>query len=169
MATPVKMLRLSKGMDIGQVVRWLKSPGDQVSEGETLLEVESEKAIVELQAPASGVLLKILVEPGQEVPVGTELGWVGEPDEAVPQEAKLPSATPLQAEGDSAPANSSKPAPRSDQSQGTSAGDQKVKASPALRRLASRHGISLETVQGTGPGGRITKEDLQRAIDLQET
>ena len=69
----------------------------------------------------------------------------------------------------SAPANSSKPAPRSDQSQGTSAGDQKVKASPALRRLASRHGISLETVQGTGPGGRITKEDLQRAIDLQET
>ena len=142
MATPIKMLRLSKGMESGQVVQWLKSPGDQVSQGEALLEVESDKSIVELQAPASGVLLKILVEAGQEVPVGTVLGWTGQPGEAVPPTA---------------------------QSQPTSPTAQKVKASPALRHLASRHGIALETVQATGPSGRISKEDLERAIDLQKT
>ena len=169
MATAVKMLRLSKGMESGQVVQWLKSPGDQVSEGEGLLEVESEKAIVELQAPASGVLLKILVEPGQEVSVGTVLGWVGQAGEAVPQESELPGPRPSEAGARSAAADSTKPASTAAQTQGTPAEDQKVRASPALRRLASRQGISLETVQGTGLGGRITKEDLQRTIDLQET
>ncbi len=137
MATPVKMLRVSKGMDSGQVVQWLKSPGDRLSEGDALLEVESEKSIVQLEAPASGVLLNILIEVGQEVPVGAVLGWIGQPGEQAPQEPELPV--------------------------------QRIKASPAVRRLATQHGISLQTIPATGPSGRITKQDVERAIELHKS
>ena len=159
MATLVKMPRLSKGMGEGEVVEWLKSPGDSVREGEPLVIVLSEKADVEVDAPTTGILLKVLAQPGEEVSVGAGLAWIGQPGEALDTS---PVAAASAAEtrdiitrlGQSAAAQQP-PVP-------TSGG--KVKASPAARRVASERGIPLESLIGSGPGGLITESDVQHAF-----
>ena len=158
MAVPIKMLRLSKGMEVGRVITWLKHAGDAVSEGEPVVEVETEKSVVELEAIGGGVVLDLLVPEDEEVPVGTVLGWIGQPGEkpqagdAVVDEPSEPEAT---SEPEPAPVAATPAAP-------TRKGP--VRAAPALRRLANEHGIDLQTVAGTGPGGRLTKDDIDTAI-----
>ena len=137
MATPIKMLRLSKQMDVGTVVTWLKAVGEPVLKGEAVVEVETEKSVVELVSPADGSLLEVSVAAGDEASVGTVLGWIGQGGETPPVE---PAASPIAAES---PGN--------------------VRASPAIRRLAAEHGIDLQDLVGSGPGGRITKADVQAA------
>ena len=83
MATALKMPRLSKGMTAGEVMEWHKSPGEPVQAGEPLLIVLSEKAEVEVEAPATGILLKTLVSPGEEAPVGAVLAWIGQPGDTL--------------------------------------------------------------------------------------
>jgi pyruvate/2-oxoglutarate dehydrogenase complex dihydrolipoamide acyltransferase (E2) component len=141
------MLRVSKGMESGEIVRWLKSAGQPVRKGELLLEIESEKAVVEVESPESGVLLKVVVDQGETVEVGSVVGWVGETGEAVPDSNVDVGGPPSGAEftGD----------------QGHGVGD--VRAAPAVRRTATRLGVSLNEIEGTGPGGRITIKDVETA------
>jgi len=153
MATPVKMQRLSKYTETSEVVEWFKVPGETVQEGEPLFMVSSDKATVEISAPAGGVLLKIAVPAGTEVQTGAVLAWIGQPGEALgEEEPAAPSlARPLSLEtlGETPP----QPAVPG-----------RVKAVPSARRLAVEHDFSLEVLSGTGPGQIITKADVEKAI-----
>jgi len=158
MATPIRMLRLSKGMEVGRVITWLKRTGDSVNQGEPIVEVETEKSVVELEAAGGGVILDLLVAEDEQVPVGTVLGWIGQPGEK-PQISQ--AAEPASAEPDSPASTPAATAAPVVASKGA------VRAAPAIRRLATEHGIDLQTVVGAGPGGRITRADLDAAIAAQ--
>jgi pyruvate/2-oxoglutarate dehydrogenase complex dihydrolipoamide acyltransferase (E2) component len=153
-------------MSSGTVLEWLKAPESSVEAGEPLLAVLTEKAAVDVEAPVAGILLRIDVPEGKEVPVGTVLGWIGAPDEAAEE---LPSAG-AQVER---PREEMGPATRSHQGvsqlDGQSRESQqpgnrrRPQASPVARRLASEHGVSLSAIEGTGPRGIITRSDVEQA------
>ncbi len=147
-------------MSTGTVVSWLRSQGDVVEQGEPLLSVLTDKVDVEMEAPTSGVLLRVLVSEGDEVPVGTVLAWIGKPGEELPPEAgaSTDQSQPLAI----APAARSGPVPPAGAESGEPA--RVPRASPAVRRLASRYGIDLATVPGSGPEGLITRKDLEAAL-----
>ena len=156
MATEIKLPRLGQGMESGTIVKWLKSEGEAVEKGEPLYELDTDKVTQEVEADASGVLLKIAVAEG-EVEVGKTIAVIGEQGEEV-----AISENGAQAE---------KPAPASktDTSQGQSLGrvssrdGERIKASPLARRIARERGIELSELRGTGPEGRIVAEDVERA------
>jgi len=153
-ATEVKLPRLGQGMESGTIVRWLKSEGEQVAKGEALYELDTDKVTQEVEAEASGVLLKIAVPEG-EVEVGRTIGFIGKEGESVavaPVEAPAPAEAPKNAE---AP----KPVERAPEQPTTTNG--RVKASPLARRLARERGIDLSTLRGTGPEGRIVAQDVE--------
>jgi pyruvate dehydrogenase E2 component (dihydrolipoamide acetyltransferase) len=169
--------RLGQGMESGIVVKWLKAEGDRVEKGEPLYEVETDKATQEVEAEASGVLLKILVQSG-EVPVGQVVAVIGEAGETVEAaapaaeapEAEAPAAEAPAAEAPAAEAVVEEPkieenepvtAPVSTESAVNGDGD-RVKASPLARRIARERGIDLASLIGTGPDGRIVAEDVER-------
>jgi pyruvate dehydrogenase E2 component (dihydrolipoamide acetyltransferase) len=161
----VTMPRLSDTMSEGAVGRWLKKPGDAVADGEIIAEIETDKATMELQAFESGTLQKILVPEGQTVPIGQAIAIIG--DGAAPEEAAAPPAPKPQQAAAAAPAAPDarteppqQAAPSASQSTGQ-AGDERIKASPLARRMADERGIDLRQVQGTGPGGRIIKENIE--------
>ena len=175
MATEVKLPRLGQGMESGVVVRWLKEEGDQVEKGEPLYELDTEKVTQEVEAEASGVLLKIAVREG-EVPVGQTVAVIGEKGEEVaePEEPEQPDVdeTP-QEEGSRGPARDTE---REEGAQAERAAvteqftetreserNGRIKASPLARRIARDRGIDLAVVRGTGPEGRIVAEDVERA------
>jgi pyruvate dehydrogenase E2 component (dihydrolipoamide acetyltransferase) len=159
-ASQVTLPRLGQGMESGTIVRWLKSEGDQVEKGEPLYELDTEKVTQEVEAEASGVLLKILVREG-EVAVGKTVAIIGEPGEEVP-EVEVEAAAPAEA----APAEerpepveaAPEPAPAAASTNGG-----RIKASPLARRIARERGIDLAALSGTGPEGRIVAEDVERA------
>jgi pyruvate dehydrogenase E2 component (dihydrolipoamide acetyltransferase) len=176
----VTMPRLSDTMSEGSVGRWLKKPGDAVADGEIIAEIETDKATMELQAFESGTLQKILVPEGQTVPIGQTIAIIGDgaaPAEeaaAPPEQKSQPAAAPAEAaappEQKSQPAAAA-PTPEAKtetqpqaaparQSNGQS-NDERIKASPLARRMADERGIDLRQVQGTGPGGRIIKENIE--------
>ena len=152
MPTEVVLPRLGLTQDEGTVVRWLKPEGSRVAKGEPLFEVMTDKATLEIEAPASGVLLKILVPEGGTVAVATPIALIGEPGEAV---------GPAPGTRDGAAAVSG----RSILPQPAAIGDPgaRVKISPRARALAERHGINVRAVVGTGPDGRIIERDIQTA------
>ncbi len=158
MATVVVMPKLGLTMTEGRVGRWLKQPGEPVRQGEPLLEVETEKITIEVEAPESGVLKHVLAEEGATLPVAAPVAVVAAPDEEVDlsQVTAGVTATAGQAPAETAAA----PAP----SMSTPAGGAQVLATPAARKLAREHGIDLARIRGTGPGGRVTYEDVERAI-----
>ncbi|GAP62107.1 pyruvate dehydrogenase E2 component [Ardenticatena maritima] len=156
MAVELTLPKLGFDMEEGAIAAWLKNEGDPVKKGEVVAEVETDKATVEMEAPADGVLLKILVPAGQVVPVNTPVALIGEPGEAVETAA---APTPAVAE-ETAP--TPEPAPASAPAVAPA---EEVKATPVARRLAEEHGVDLSRVQGTGPGGRITKEDVQAHLE----
>jgi len=157
MATEVKLPRLGQGMESGTIVKWLKSEGDQVEKGEPLYELDTDKVTQEVEADASGVLLKIAVAGG-EVEVGKTIAVIGEQGERVEQvETKTEEAPPEQKEEE---------APRAEVTQvreTASTVNGRVKASPLARRIARERGIDLSAVAGTGPEGRVVAEDVERA------
>jgi pyruvate dehydrogenase E2 component (dihydrolipoamide acetyltransferase) len=174
MATEIKLPRLGQGMESGTVVRWLKQEGDRVEKGEPLYEVDTEKVTQEVEADASGVLLKIAVQEG-EVPVGQTVAVIGEEGEDVSEgepEAEPQVDEEPQEEGSRAPARDEErargreaeaaveTAPAELQPATT---DGRVKASPLARRIARERGIDLAQLRGTGPDGRIVAEDVERA------
>src|SRR5919198_1342287 len=150
MATEIKLPRLGQGMESGTIVRWLKSEGEPVEKGEPLYELDTDKVTQEVEADASGVLLRIAVQEG-EVEVGHTIAVIGKEGESVPerQEGEAPTAEPPP------------PAPPSRDGQTRQGG--RIKASPLARRIARERGIDLASLQGTGPEGRIVAEDVERA------
>src|SRR2546425_10802436 len=162
MATKVHMEALSPTMEEGRLVKWTKQEGDAVKSGDTLAEVETDKAVMELVARADGQLLKVMVPEGTTVPVGNVVAWIGKPGEKVdgagsgeqravqPPKPAPPAAMPI-----AAPAAPAAPVAPADAT--------RVKASPLAKRIAKEAGVDLKLVQGSGPGGRVIKRDLEAA------
>jgi pyruvate dehydrogenase E2 component (dihydrolipoamide acetyltransferase) len=175
MVTKVHMEALSPTMEEGQLVRWLKSEGDQVSNGEILAEIETDKATMELVARGDGVLRRILLGEGGVAPVGEIIAVIALKDEDI---GDLDSDSGLQAapgpeEGPEAPSHGPDDPPLEQEKppesppavgEGDEPGErERVRASPVARRLAQEARLDLNRVQGSGPGGRIVKRDLEGA------
>jgi pyruvate dehydrogenase E2 component (dihydrolipoamide acetyltransferase) len=161
MATEIKLPRLGQGMESGTIVKWLKSEGDAVEKGEPLYELDTDKVTQEVEADASGVLLKIAVQEG-EVDVGKTIAVIGEQGEEVSvSEDGAQQQTERQPPAE-APA-------KEDTSQRQSLGrvpsgdGGRIKASPLARRIARELGVDLAQIPGTGPEGRVVAEDVERA------
>jgi pyruvate dehydrogenase E2 component (dihydrolipoamide acetyltransferase) len=145
-------------MEEVKVVRWLKNVGDNVVAGEPLLEVETEKSVVEIEAAATGRLTQILVQVDSQALVGDQVGWI---ESAEVQGAAAPAAAPRMADSDvAAPSAATPPTPAA----ATAALDRdRIRSTPVARKLAAERGIDLGGITGTGPGGRVQLEDVQRA------
>jgi pyruvate dehydrogenase E2 component (dihydrolipoamide acetyltransferase) len=163
-ATEVKLPRLGQGMESGTIVKWLKSEGDSVEKGEPLYELDTDKVTQEVEAEASGVLLRIAVNEG-EVPVGETIGFIGAEGEEAPASAEKPAEAPKREperdEGRAAASEAAAAQPAPSTNGSTTNG--RIKASPLARRIARERGIELSSIRGTGPDGRIVAEDVERA------
>ena len=179
MATDIVMPRLSDSMEEGTVLNWLKSVGDEVSVGEELVEIETDKANMVYEADAEGTLIEIVADEGATLPIGEVIARVGEQGEA-------PSGNGAGAKQAEAEEQEEKP-PDADETEGTDtegaqerevgavaqaeepapapSGDGRVKASPIARRIASEKGLDIASLSGSGPGGRIVKADVERAVE----
>ncbi|MEK7668068.1 MAG: E3 binding domain-containing protein, partial [Gemmatimonadota bacterium] len=151
MATKVVMEALSPTMEEGRLVAWRKQTGDAVKAGETLAEVETDKAVMELVARADGVLRAQLLPEGATVPVGTLVAVIGAADEDVTALA----GTGAQGHGGTGTAGAAAAA--------EIAPTGRALASPLARRLAAERGLDLRAVAGSGPGGRVVKRDVEAA------
>ena len=141
MASSFRLPDLGEGLTEGEVARWHVAEGQEVAEDDPLVDIQTDKATVEIPSPYAGTVLKVLVAEGDVVPVGTELVVIGAP-------------------GESAPAPETRPVPE--------APTARVQATPVVRRIAQDLGVDLETVPGSGPGGRITEEDVRAASGPSE-
>jgi pyruvate dehydrogenase E2 component (dihydrolipoamide acetyltransferase) len=185
MATQVIMPKLSPTMEEGQLSRWLKKEGDKVSMGEPLAEIDTDKATMEMQALGNGVLRKILIQEGESAPLGQIIAIIGEPDEdisaltsetnkAATTTAKSPTPEEKQTEPEAAPAESAAAKAgaavdvagngrHESQPVGKSSTGRLI-VSPLAARMAAESGIDLRSVNGSGPGGRIIKRDVEGLI-----
>ena len=179
MASDVIMPQMGFDMTEGMVVRWLKHEGDTVTRGETIAEIETDKATVELEAYESGVMARILVPEGVMVPVGETIGLITAPGEDVPDVAALTPSQPVTTPpADSAPPTPPAPpeaveaaAPAETAREETPSTGAPV--TPVARRIAEQASVSVAEVQvnvrGTGPGGRITRGDVEAYLETRET
>ncbi|MDX6382526.1 MAG: hypothetical protein QOK48_99, partial [Blastocatellia bacterium] len=178
------MPKLSPTMEEGQLSRWLKKEGDKVSMGEPLAEIDTDKATMEMQALANGVLRKILINEGESAPLGQPIAIIGEPDEDIsallkeaggkaPEAPAKPAEKPKEAEEtEAAPAKSdapetaqsASPVQESEPEKQPARDDGRQLISPIAARMAADAGVNLKSLQGSGPGGRIVKRDIEAAI-----
>src|SRR2546426_6924831 len=212
----VQMPRLSDSMETGKILRWLKKEGEEVKKGEPLVEIESDKANIEVEAYASGKLSKILVPEGESAPIGAVIAEIGDgastpaaqkapapqgqAEAAEPKQGAQPTAAeapkPQATKPEAHVAQADKAVAATAQAAADAGGEQyphggpddrtevgaaaqaalnvirrpaeqengeRQRVSPVARRLAEEHGVDLRRVQGSGPGGRITKEDVEAA------
>ena len=145
-------------MQEGTVVRWLLTEGAEVEVGAALAEIETDKAVVEFESTESGVLRRIVAPEGTVVPVGQPIAIVGTADEELPEVSAPTELPPAEAPAVATPSAPDPPAPAAAPSPSAVPGQ--VRASPVARRLAEERGIDLAQVTGTGPGGRITRDDV---------
>ncbi len=156
MAVAIIFPKLDEAMTSGKIVRWLKNEGDRVEKGEAILEIESEKTSFELEAEASGILSKITAQPGDEVPIGVTIAYILQPGEKAP-EVETPVVVTAKEEKPKAATKAEAPQPARE--------SKEIKASPLARNIAREHNVELDLVTGTGPGGRITKEDVLKFVE----
>lgn len=159
MAISVVMPALEMAQETGKLVSWLKKEGDSVAKGEPLLEIETDKAVMEIEAQADGILAGIKASPGQEIPVGQTIAWIVAPGEAVPAEDAGGNAVPTARATSTkveTPVAASAAAP-------VSSTPTTAKISPKARRLAKELGVDISLVHGSGPGGEILADDVQAA------
>jgi pyruvate dehydrogenase E2 component (dihydrolipoamide acetyltransferase) len=154
MATAVIMPKFGMAQEQATIVRWYKQEGEQVEQGEPLLEVMTDKVNMDVEAPASGVLLTAKYQVDDVVPVTIVIGYIGEPGEEIPEE----QPQPMPGQPAKAAAVSAAPQPTQKAASG------KAKATPAARRLARDRGIELSLVEGTGPDGVIRTEDVEAFV-----
>ena len=154
MPTSVIMPKYEMSQETGKIARWLKAEGDVVEKGEPLLEIETDKTNIEVEARAGGVLAGICAEPGQVVPVGQPIAYILKTGEVWPPAAAAPAPAAVTP---AAPAAAVTP-------QETSTA---LRATPIAERMAAEHGIDLRAVAATGPGGRITREDVEAHLAAQ--
>jgi len=159
MANAFRLPDLGEGLTEGEVARWLVSEGQEIREDDPLVEIQTDKATVDVPSPYEGTVLRILVTEGEVVPVGTELVLIGDADE---QAGERPSDNLSQAPAMTAGAG---PAASDNLSRapGAQAATGRVQATPVVRRIAQELGVDLASVAGTGPGGRLTEEDVRGA------
>ena len=171
MATLIDMPKLSDTMTVGTLVKWLKNEGDAVASGDMIAEVETDKATMEVECFDDGVLIKQYCGVGDEVPVGGAIAAIGEKGEEAPTVDSAPAAEAPKEAAPAAPQPKvAEPAPAAPAAELTpapaaptaSTGD-RIKASPLAKKIAADKGIDLSTIQGSGPGGRIVKEDVENA------
>src|SRR4029450_6389289 len=161
------MRSLGHTMEKGKVIEWLKHEGDPIAKGEPLVVIETDKVITEVESPADGVVLRIVVPSEEERPIGALLAVLGAQGEQVSevelQQMLGPAA--VQAPATSAPVVAPAPmaAPRADAA--ARDGGERLKISPIARKLADELGLDASTIQGTGPVGRITKDDILRVAE----
>jgi pyruvate dehydrogenase E2 component (dihydrolipoamide acetyltransferase) len=166
MAETINMPKLGFDMAEGTLVRWLKKTGETVNKGELLAEIETDKATVEVESSASGVVRILLVEEGAVVPVNTPIAVVGTADESM--EAVAPQASQTsKVERQPAPVAGPEPVPV--QSEITNRQLSVVRSSPLARRIASEKKVDLSNLKGSGPGGRIVRRDIEKALASQES
>ena len=173
MATKLNMPQMGYDMQEGTLVRWLKSVGDEVSLGEAVAEIETDKAVVEFESTAEGVLLELLVEEGTTVAVGESIATVGAEGETLAADGDgTEDATEAEsvAEEPSEPDAEDASEAEEDESEAVAiplpASPSEVRASPIARKLAAERGVDLSTVAGTGPGGRILRSDVLAAESM---
>ncbi|MBI3624697.1 MAG: 2-oxo acid dehydrogenase subunit E2 [Candidatus Rokubacteria bacterium] len=171
--TKVVMPKLSEAMETGKVIKWLKKEGDRVEGGEIIAEVETDKADIELEAFGAGVLRKIVVPAGERAPVGGLIAVIAEPSEEIgsvlsaapvapvaPPPSTPPRPTPAVAAAPTLrPVQPPPPSPAP-----TPVPGGRIKASPLAKKIAARSGVDLRLVQGSGPGGRIVRSDVEAAL-----
>ena len=164
--TEIQMPRLSDTMEEGVIASWKKQVGESIERGEVVAEIETDKAIMELEAFDAGVLEKLLVEEGRTVPIGTPIAVVGDGSGAAAEAASAPAqpasepAEPAAAETAPAETAAAEPAPAEQPAPATGS---KPKASPLAKAVAKERGVDLSAVTGTGPGGRIIRADIEAA------
>jgi 2-oxoglutarate dehydrogenase E2 component (dihydrolipoamide succinyltransferase) len=175
MAVDIVMPQMGESIFEGTITKWLKKPGDKVERDEPLFEISTDKVDAEIPSPSAGVLKEIKVAEGQTVPIQTIVGVIDAAGSAAaaPAPAKAPAPAPLKAPAAAAPAAAAPkpaapapaapvaaaPAPAAPGSTG-----ERIHSSPLVRRMAKEHGIDLATLEGTGAGGRISKQDIEAAI-----
>ncbi len=163
MPISVVMPALEMAQETGKLIAWLKKEGEAVSKGDPLLEIETDKAVMELEAPGDGVLAGIKVEAGAEVQVGRTIAWIVRPGEAVPaDEVPVESGRKSSAAPAGALKTSTNPVAAT-----SAAATRELKISPKARRLAAEHGVDLGSLQGSGPGGEILAADILAAAQKQ--
>ena len=158
MPLSVVMPALEMAQETGKLVSWLKNEGEQVRKGEMLLEVETDKAVVEIEAAGDGILGGVTAQPGDVVQVGHTIAWLLQPGETAPQ----PSAAPASGRTMSSPAAS---VPAAAASAAPAAGGPRL--SPKARKLAQEHGVDVATIKGSGPGGEILADDILAAAQVR--
>jgi len=152
--TLVRLKKMTWTMEEGLITKWLRHEGDAVSEGEAICEIETEKTTDEIQAPTSGVLLKIVRKEGKAVPVNAVIAAIGSPGDDISSIPEL-SAAPTLA-----------PTPPTEELELSL---ERIRISPSARRLARERGIDIGKIKGTGPGRRIVAEDVLKAAEKPET
>ena len=157
MAVSVVMPALEMAQETGKLVAWLKKEGEPVRKGEMLLEVETDKAVVEIEAQTDGVLAGVTAKVGDVVPVGQAIAWLLQPGESVPAGTSAPAQTGRKMDAPAAAAAAAAAPAAAPQAAAS------VRISPKARRLAREHGVDIATLTGSGPGGEILAEDITKA------
>ena len=180
MAEPILMTALSPTMDEGTISQWTKNINDTISSGDIICEVETDKASMEYESVQEGVLLKIIVEQGKSAKVGEPIAIIGEKGEQIDELVKTLAATPATSAPSASPSDGGTAArdthaPPPSASSATQPADAvspahaegatgRVPSSPLARHIANQHNIPLNTITGSGPGGRIVKSDVLAAV-----
>ena len=169
MAETITMPKLGFDMAEGTLVRWVKNEGENIHKGDVLAEIETDKATVEVESSASGVVRKLLVDQGAVVPIGAPIAIVGSADEAIsePATSKPVTSEPVGSEQKAGPAVSAPPAPPKAAPVAQALVAPRtgpVKASPLAKQMAREAQVDLSRVRGTGPGGRVVRKDIEAAL-----
>src|SRR5579862_9585910 len=175
MAVDVVMPQMGESIFEGTITKWLKKPGDKVERDEPLFEISTDKVDAEIPSPSAGVLKEIKIPEGQTVPIQTVVAVIdgaggaaasapapapAKPTASTPApSAPAPAAQKAAPAAPPAPAQAAAPAASS-----TGSGTERIHSSPLVRRMAKEHGVDLAGVEGTGTGGRITKQDIEAVI-----
>jgi len=159
MAISVVMPALEMAQETGKVISWLKKEGEPVSKGEPLLEIETDKAVMEIESPGDGILAGVKVGAGADVPVGRTIAWIVRAGEAPPAEEVVAESGRKKSTSAATVASSYRTSSAAQPS------SRDVKISPKARRLANERGVSLADVRGSGPGGEILASDILAATE----
>ena len=187
MATDITMPRLSDSMEEGTIIKWLVSEGDEVERGQEIAEIETDKANMNFESDTAGTVIELIASEGDTLAIGEVIARVGEPGEKkaersaqgaeggqkaedsreeAPDDDDEPEAEEEEgSEEDSAPADSRQPTADTRQPTADADGNGRVKASPVARRMAKERGVELGAIEGSGPGGRIVKADVEAAAE----
>ncbi len=169
MAISIVMPALEMAQETGKLISWLKKEGESVAKGEPLLEIETDKAVMEIESPGDGILAGVRIQAGAEVPVGQTIAWIVKAGEAPPTD-EIASESGRKTTAAAVPSASAVPAAASNQTSApVQSTAQPAKISPKARRLASERGVNLADIRGSGAGGEILASDILAAAESKST